>query len=271
MSKSLNKRRLWQDALIEAVFPSDIYCITCGSVIDSSRYYSLCDNCIEKINWVGKHTCSSCGKPLAREDNRSLCYDCRSKVHYFDKGFTCAGYGLYERSLMMDMKYRGKSYIGRIMGKILADRFYIAVDTYSALSEIDYIVPVPVHKSRMRERGYNQAAIMAKELAEEIGVPVKQGILKRTRGTRAMKGLNPQERQGNVEEAFSVTSVKEPNIRGKRILIIDDIYTTGSTMDACSKALKNNGARAVYVMTFAAGKNVIPGSSQEDSSADVDI
>ena len=88
--------------VLRFIYPESIYCICCGSIIDASRSYSLCDNCIEKIKWIGERTCEKCGKILQQDYSHEFCEDCRNAVHYFDKGYTCCQYGLYERALIMD-------------------------------------------------------------------------------------------------------------------------------------------------------------------------
>lgn len=238
---------------VEAIFPPSIYCIACGSIIDGSRHYALCDACIEKFQWMDGKTCEKCGKILEDSYRHGHCYDCRRLEHSFDKGFTCARYSLYERAIMMDYKYRGKSYMGRQLGDMLYDRMRGEKGI-----RVDLIVPVPIHSSRRRTRGYNQAEVMAMQLGKRWAIPVKRDLLVRRRATAAMKGLSLDERRENVEGAFSFFSEKRANITGRNILLVDDIYTTGSTFDSCSRVLKSGGAGMVYVLTFAAGGNVAP-------------
>ena len=179
-----HKGRMIMVPLARIIFPPDIYCICCGSIIDSTRTYSLCDSCIEKFQWIGTDVCRKCGKPLGKDDHRDLCFDCRTIMHYFDQGYTCCLYDLYARAVVMDLKYRDKSYLGRIVGDIMADRMEAEFgaansndgsDNYmyrmqddmtdkepSILKEkYDLVIPVPVSPERMEERGYNQAAIIA--------------------------------------------------------------------------------------------------------------
>ena len=106
----------------EAIFPSNIYCICCGSLIDSSRSYSLCDNCIGKFHWITGATCDKCGKALPEEFHGNTCYDCMQREHHFDRGYSCLTYGFYERQVMMDFKYNNKGYLGEKLGDILYDR-----------------------------------------------------------------------------------------------------------------------------------------------------
>lgn len=240
------------ETALEALFPSNIYCISCGSLIDRTRRYALCDQCIEHFHWLGKKTCGKCGKILAETYRHALCYDCRQYSHIFDRGYTCVTYGFYERDLMMDYKYRGKAYIGKKLGDILYDRISLEGLT------VDYIVPVPMYKKKEQKRGYNQAALMAKRLGRRMETPYVKGMLVRQRDTKPMRGLNPAQRFENLQDAFAISPNNSYNIEGKRILLIDDIYTTGSTADACADALRKGGVGQVFVLSFAAGGNRRP-------------
>lgn len=238
---------------MELLFPSNIYCISCGSIIDQTRRYALCDHCIEKFHWVGEKTCARCGKVLQAEYRHELCYDCRLYGHDFDRGYTCTLYGTYERNLMMDYKYRGKSHIGRKLGDMLYDRMSLEEEP-----DMDFVVPVPIHEKKRRERGYNQAEVMAHRLAQRMQLPCLSHLLVRCRQTAPMRGLNPVQRQENLLGAFAISPKNRYNVSGKTILVVDDIYTTGSTADACSRILKQAGAGKVLVLSFAAGANVPP-------------
>lgn len=240
------------EKVLEMIFPSNIYCISCGSIIDNSRDYALCDSCMESFHWVGEKTCSKCGKILQDNYRHALCHDCRTFERQFDKGFTCVQYGLLERGLLMDYKYRGKSYIGRKLGDIMYDRMSIE-DV-----EADLIVPVPMFSRNQNKRGYNQAEVMAKRFASRRGMVCASELLERTKETVPMKGLGSLERYENLKNAFAVSGKNQYTITGKRILLIDDIFTTGSTLDACSSVLKEAGAAEVYVLTFACGANIPP-------------
>lgn len=239
---------------LEALYPSNIYCISCGSVIDKTRDYALCDACMEAFHWLGQKTCGKCGKLLPGDYRHELCYDCRTFGHDFDRGFTCVQYGLYERGVLMDYKYRGKSYIGRKLGDILYDRM--------ALEDVDFdlVVPVPMYRKKQDRRGYNQAAVMARRFARRRQKPCAAELLERTRKTAPMKGLGSFERHENLKGAIAVSAENHYRIKDRRILLIDDIYTTGSTLDECSRVLHEAGANQVYVLTFACGANREPKS-----------
>lgn len=236
----------------EAVFPSNIYCICCGSLIDGTRAYAICDGCMQKFHWNVGRTCEKCGKALPETYRGRLCYDCMTKAHLFTKGISCLTYGLHERQLLLDYKYNGKGYLARKLGEILYDR--ISCEDI----EPDVIIPVPVSRSRVRKRGYNQAALMAKHLARLWGVPMDERILIRTKETPLLRSLNPAERMLALEDAFEAMKQGAGKLVGKTILLVDDIYTTGATADACSKALLEAGAKEVYLLTLASGGNRKP-------------
>ena len=239
----------------EFIFPSNIYCICCNSIIDRTRPYALCDRCIQKFHWTGKKTCQKCGKILEEGYVHDWCIDCRTMDHLFIKGFTCTRYGLYERVLMMDYKYHDKAWIGRKVGDILADRMQ------GEAFLPDLVVPVPIHKDREAKRGYNQVELMARQYARLAELTLDCRMLIRTKDTLPMRNLGVSERIANVQDAFSIRKGWEAKPAGKTILLIDDIYTTGSTADSCTQTLLQGGAKEVWLLTFAGGSNVIPSNS----------
>lgn len=239
----------------EFIFPSNIYCICCESVIDRTRPYALCDRCIQKFHWAGKKTCSKCGKILEEGYVHEWCIDCRDMEHRFVKGFTCTRYGLYERVLMMDYKYHDKAWIGSKVGDILADR--MQGETFRP----DLVVPVPIHKEREAKRGYNQVELMARQFTRLGELPMDSRVLIRTKNTLPMRNLGVTQRIENVRDAFSIRKGGEAILADKTILLIDDIYTTGSTADSCTQTLLAGGAKEVWLLTFASGSNVIPSNS----------
>lgn len=272
----------------QLLFPNNIYCLICGAMIDESRPYSLCDNCVKQLHWItggrqadGKlqRVCAKCGKALPETYRGELCYDCMHHEHAFEKGFSCLTYGLHERELMMDLKYNGKSYIAAKMGEILFDRMKWELADFNPDGvKINVVVPVPISGERLRKRGYNQSALMARyfvrawdrALGEADGRSLREGraqaprcearALVRTKNTRMLRGLDPAERALAMRGAFEVKSTGTEDFNGKNVLLIDDIYTTGATADACSEALLEAGAQRVYLLTLASGGNRKPGT-----------
>ena len=265
------------------MFPPSLYCLCCGAMIDKSRSYSLCDECIRKFHWITGTTCDLCGKALPERletadaggvgtagagDARHprLCYDCMNQSPLFVRGFSCVTYGLHEREIMMDLKYAGRGYIGRKCGDMMFDRIEVEIDSgifSSGQSPIDIIVPVPIDEDRLRERGYNQSAFMARQLAwrwrEHGRAPILyEDLLYRTRKTRKLRSLTPAERALELEGAFGVRGRDKGKIEGARAMLIDDIQTTGATANACTKALLDAGASEVFFLSWASGGNRRP-------------
>ncbi len=187
------------------------------------------------------------------EDNKhSLCKDCSEFHHLFEKGFTCVQYGLYERSVMLAFKYGEQAYIGEKIGDILYDRILPEIEAGLAF---DCIIPVPMHKGKLRKRGYNQAELMARPLAYKTGLPLLGKALVRQKASKPMSRLSTYDRMENVKNIFAVRKGQAQLIRNKTVMLVDDIYTTGSTADECSRVLLESGAQKVYLLTFAAGAN----------------
>lgn len=240
------------DVFLEALFPSGIYCISCGSLITPDRTYSLCDRCIRQLHWITGRTCSICGKALQDTYRGSICYSCLTRSHDFDRGYSCLTYGMHERELIFGLKYNGRGYLGRIFGDMIYDR--ISLENLSA----DVIIPVPVHRSRERRRGYNQAGIIADSLSEHAGIPADSRSLIRVRETQRLRGLDPLEREDVLEGAFAVRPDRRGRVEGRRIFLVDDIMTTGATADACSRVLRDAGASQVIFLSLASGSNRRP-------------
>jgi len=161
-------------------------------------------------------------------------------------------YGLYERSVMLAFKYGEQAHIGEKIGEILYDRILPEMEAGLAF---DCIIPVPMHKGKIRKRGYNQAELMARPLAHKTGLPLLVKALVRQKASKPMSRLSTYDRMENVKNIFAVKNGQAQLIRNKTVLLVDDIYTTGSTADECSRVLLEAGAQKVYLLTFAAGAN----------------
>ena len=172
--------------------------------------------------------------------------DCRGREHMFDRARTLYEYGTAAPSLYR-FKYKGRQeyadFYGEEMGKYLGE-FIRRVSP-------DVLVPVPLHRKKLKSRGYNQAACLARALGKSLNLPVDEKLVKRIRNTAPMKRLNPTERQNNLKKAFNIgrNDVKLYD----RIILVDDIYTTGTTLDEISALLKSYGVSEVYCVTLACG------------------
>lgn len=173
--------------------------------------------------------------------------DCQENEHYFDQGFTCLQYGTREKEILHRFKFNGAAYMGPKLGKLMLDRIQ------PEKLRVDLVTSVPMHKKKQAKRGYNPAELMAKEVAKGLCVPYNGQVLKRNSYQAPMNKLDRNQRKLNLIKAYSIGN--EQSVHNKSILLIDDVYTTGSTVDECCKVLKEAGASQIFVLTLAAGVN----------------
>ena len=174
------------------------------------------------------------------------CADCLRHPHIFDQGRGIFVYDDRMRKSVLRYKYSGC----REYGEFYARAMYLYGNRDVRDWNPDLIVPVPVHRTKLRMRGFNQAAFLAEKLGDYTGIPVRQKLVLKIRKTKSQKKLSAVQRRKNLEEAFLVNE----DVLGKRILVVDDVYTTGSTIDAMASCLKKKGASAVYFLTVCIGR-----------------
>ena len=191
-------------------------------------------------------TCIKCGK-MMDDDRDYYCADCRSYEHAFVENKAVFAYKGEIRNAMYDLKYSNRRENADFFGEAIVQRF----GGYIKGLGIDVIVPIPLHKKRLKKRGYNQTALIARYIGEKLSIPVDEELLLREQSTTAQKFLDNHERKNNVKSAFKVY---ENDVKYDRILLIDDIYTTGATLHYAAKELLKNGNGAVYTMTVCIGR-----------------
>ncbi len=220
-------------------------CPFCGKV---SRK-GICKACQKKVNnlLIEQPICMKCGKPVRKEE-QEYCSDCASVHHYFDEG---RALWLHKPPVNQSI-YQFKYHNQRSFGEYYARKMYERYERKIRVWKPDVIVPIPLHRKRKRIRGYNQSQIIAKELAVFTGIPVNSTILKRIRYTDPQKKLDHRTRKKNLSNAFQIT---EECIDGiKTVLLIDDIYTTGNTIDEAAKKLKQAGVQKVFFLSVSIGQ-----------------
>lgn len=232
--------------LLDLIFPK--ICSFCNS---PSREDIICGVCLSNIRMIGgRKICARCGLPFGLdysiEDIRyekHLCGKCLTGGYYFKRARSVAFYEGRLREILHGFKYHGKLFLGGVLSRILADHYP------SDLDEIDLVVAVPLHISKLRSREFNQCVVMAKDLAKRIRVPFDSMALKRVIDTKPQYELgNESERRRNVRGAFVVKDVSR--VSGKSILLLDDVFTTGSTMNECARALLKSGVIKVQALTL---------------------
>jgi len=247
---------------LDLIFPGDLYCISCGRPLPSGteKGIALCEKCAGEIAWVSGRLCKKCGRPLAKENQREFCRDCGSaQRHVYGKAMACTVYSGKAAELVREMKYRGKAWYSGTVSSLMAARYFAEADQGTGeLPFYDYIVSVPMSAAKKASRGYDQAELIAAGLAKRINVPYIRKVLKRVRDTDVMSSLSAGDRRKNLDDAFLVPydMIQKPG--GKSLLLADDVYTTGSSADACAKQLFAAGAKAVDVIVFGIGSDVRP-------------
>lgn len=235
----------WQSVLerwFDLLFPPR--CPICDRV-QSRKMKQICPECRKKIKYIREPRCMKCSKQLA-DSEQEYCRDCEKNRHLFVQGRVLYDYGTVAAALY-GFKYKGKKEYGRVFGEELA--FFL--EDYIRRIEPDALIPVPMYAGKKRARGYNQAEILAQTLGEYLNLPVRTDLVRRIHNTRALKSLNPKERLNNLKNAF----ILEGNgVKLNTIIIVDDIYTTGSTIDAVAKVLLEAGVKQVYFVALAAGE-----------------
>jgi competence protein ComFC len=239
------------DALVSVFFPAG--CRLCDRVLMHSSTVPICQECLGSFAAVGGAVCEKCGQPLAawslgvaREEQGPedlVCPECQTREYGFDRA---RSYALYKAGLVRAivlLKFERVEPLGRWFAGRLAE-----VARREALAA-DVVVPVPLHRQRERERGYNQADLIAKPLARKLGLPYRAVLLVRTKPRPDKHILSLEERWDSVRGAFATRPGSK--VDNLRVLLVDDVMTTGATLDACAKALRGAGAKSVIGLTVA--------------------
>lgn len=215
------------EKILDLIYPQHLYCGCCGNLIDETRKYGLCDHCIDHFGWNTDGLSVIEGMPAG----------------------ACLDYGIYERTLIFGLKYKGRKYLARDIASIMADKVR-GLDL-----RCDVIVPVPLHKAKERKRGFNQAALIGRHLGKMTGMECISDMLLRTKDTAPMRSLGPSERKWNIANNIAFNERYAKIAEGKSVLLIDDFYTTGSTALECRRALNEGGITDVTFLAFAARRS----------------
>lgn len=206
----------------------------------------FCSNCLSEIHWIESPYCSVCGIPfISKEVKSHPCGACVTHRKYFTMA---RALGTYEGSLQEAIhhwKYEGKTNLTPFFAEWLAE----GLKRYWEPDSLDLLIPVPLHTQRLRERGFNQALVLVKELSRRTGIPYRKTTLQKKKPTVPQVNLSGAERGKGLRGAFHVIGKEE--LVGKSALLVDDVYTTGATVNECSRVLRRGGAKRVDVLTLA--------------------
>ena len=235
-----------KEFLLEILYPAR--CPLCEEILPGrcgKRTQFACKACVERIPYIHSPRCMKCGKQLEGVA-QEYCQDCEKREHIFERGIGVSSYSDEMRQSLHRYKYKARREYTEFYGRLMDQQCRGFVRQWG----IDVLVPVPMYAHKKKVRGYNQAELLAKRLGEIWNLPVEADMLVRCRNTRPMKELDDRERRKNLQNAFKV---RKSVVKYKKVLLIDDIYTTGSTMDACATVLKMAGVEQVYCACLCIG------------------
>jgi len=220
-------------------------CPCCEKFLEEGEQ-GFCSDCLTQIRWIQPPFCSICGIPfISREAKTHPCGACVTHKRYFTMA---RALGAFEGSLQEAIhrwKYEGKTYLTPFFAEWIAE----GLNRYWKPGSLDLLIPVPLHRLRLRERGFNQALLLVKDLSRRTGIPYRKKILQKKKPTIPQVNLGGADREKGVKGAFYVTDKQD--LLGAWVLLVDDVYTTGATVNECSKVLLRGGAERVDVLTLA--------------------
>lgn len=240
------KTEKWTDIILNIFWPRT--CPFCGKV----NYEGICEPCRKKVDklQIQEPRCLKCGKPV-RYQEQEFCHDCSKMEHCYDRGLSMWLHKPPVNHAIYQLKYHNQRYYARYFAQEICRTYEKEVRLWRPQA----LVPVPLHRRRRRRRGFNQAELLANEIGKIWGIPVIPDLVKRVHYTGYQKKLDPWGRKKNLEHAFAPGA--DPAALPadfRRIMIIDDIYTTGNTVDQVAKILKSMGIQKVYFLTISIGQ-----------------
>jgi len=217
-------------------------CPGCGAV--TAEPHRFCLACWSDLVFLGDPCCARCALPFDYDAGAdALCGACLAHPPRYDRLRAAVAYGEIPRTVALKLKYGGRPGIAETVARFMA--------RHVAAEEGAILVPVPLHRWRIWRRGYNQAALIATALSRRSGLTTRLDLIERVRRTPPLKGLNPRERRDALRGAFRVPPRHKAEVKGRRFLLIDDVYTSGATANGCARALKRAGAAQVDVLAWA--------------------
>lgn len=228
--------------LLDMFYPK--CCPVCHKILQRQTWL-ICPQCLKSLPLIQGHRCMKCGKNVKEEEE--YCKECRETERHFTQGRGIYFYDEIMKASILRYKYGGSRNYGD---------FYAAALCKYAEQEIrhwkpDLIIPVPLHRKNYKERGFNQAEYLAEKVSSFYDIPTSSSLVKKVKKTKSQKHLDAKARRENLNGVFQVSE----RVDGYRILVIDDVYTTGSTMDEIAACLKEKGAENVYFLTVCSGFN----------------
>lgn len=230
------------DIVVDLLYPRR--CPVCRDIVSKGKF--ICTECVDKLNYVQPPYCYKCGKHIDSEE-AEYCDDCKKEVRRYRKGFPVFEYHGAIKESVMAFKYKNKREYAAFYAEEIMKKHGEALEQVGA----DALIPVPVHKKKRRMRGYNQAEVLANALAARLNIPCYNDTLVRVENTKVQKQLDHNQRKKNLKRAFKRV---QDGVKLKTVILVDDIYTSGATIEACTEVLLATGVEEVYYVSVCIGK-----------------
>ncbi len=225
--------------VLNALFPPNIKCIVCGDDLGKDTKFCMCTRCMLSLPFVTGKVCAKCGVPIS--DMGNYCINCKNDSHVFVKNYCVFCYKPPISNLIKSLKFYGRKYIGYTLSN------FVATKVIETGRKFDMVIPIPMHVDRLKQRGFNHAELLCDSLVK-LGYNVRTDVLVKHRETATQAGLKRSDRKKNLIDSFKV--VDKASVLNKTILLVDDVITTGSTLDECAEALLDAGAFKVFSITL---------------------
>ena len=224
--------------LLSLLFMKDYNCIVCNRELPRPTPHLTCNSCYQKMEIIEAGYCLKCGMKLFGEEE--YCLDCQNHEKHFDRAFAPVVYAGAAANLVMNFKFQNKRYLAAPLAHYMTNK--LLQEGIAA----DVVIPVPLHENRLKERGYNQSELLAEEISRALGLPLDTSSVTRVKETLTSSLLTGGRtaREENVKDAFVIKDKK--SLKGKIVLVVDDVLTTGATSSELSRVIKKAGAKKVY-------------------------
>ncbi|MCL2621613.1 MAG: ComF family protein [Firmicutes bacterium] len=227
--------------LLGFLFPDNLTCIFCGDELNGNATDGVCDECFKELPFNNGKVCVKCGVQLKSDAN--ICMHCKNTYFTFLQARSSFVYEGKIAHLVKTYKYDNKMYLSKVVAPFMVNTYLI--NKFDA----DVIIPVPLYKWRKFHRGFNQSELLANQIGKTLNIPVVVNNLVRVRKTKTQTKLTSKEREVNLTNAFRVLNAKE--LKGKKVLLVDDVFTTGSTVEFCARELQKADVNKTLVLCLA--------------------
>jgi ComF family protein len=218
-------------------------CLSCGE--HANQTHQLCGACWKSLEFITTPYCEKCGHPFVVDQSHLICGECLHQPPLFTGGRSVFRYDSLIRELILKFKHGDATYLAKPLGR------WMTRSGEDLLTKCECIIPVPLHRWRLLKRRYNQATLLAREISSNSNLPYLTNVLIRTKNNTSQHGKSRKSREENVKNIFKIAPQHLALVKKKSFLLVDDVWTTGATLNACIKTLKKAGAKDVYVLTLA--------------------